>query len=106
MQDIVAEMLKVMEAKSLKPYSLIKDTPLSKSTLANLINRDVYPRLDTFCYLCEAMGESPCRFLCGFDCNKLSPKDMRCLQLFHRLDENEQDIILDTTENILTLLKK
>lgn len=44
MQDIVAEMLKVMEAKSLKPYSLIKDTPLSKSTLANLINRDVYPR--------------------------------------------------------------
>lgn len=106
MQDIVAEMLKAMEAKGLKPYSIIKDTPLSKSTLANLINRDVYPRLDTYCYLCEAMGESPCRFLCGFDCNKLRSDEMRCLQLYNRLDARERDVFLSIEEQFVELVRK
>ena len=100
--DVIARINEIMKQQGLTTYQLAKISGLSQSTLANMNTRNTTPTIPTLESICDSLNMSLCQFFAddSTDFYPVSGHQREVLDLFIRLDEDQQEAILHLLQTI------
>lgn len=96
---IVDKLIELRDMNNLTNYTLAIKSNLPPSTVANVLNKQTTPQIDTLIAICDGLGITLAQF---FNEDKkyseLSDKEVKVLKLWNALDDNQQKIIINVLE--------
>ena len=94
--DIHARITALRKARGWSLSKLAKEACIPETTVYNWFNEKHYtPSRDKIEDLCAAFGISVAQFFCEVDLDKLTPNDLRMLEIFHGLPEEKQVLAIE-----------
>ncbi len=100
--DVIARINEIMKQQGLTTYQLSKKSGLSQSTLANMNTRNTTPTIPTLESICDSLNMSLCQFFAddSTDFYPVNGQQREMLDLFIRLDDDQQEAILNLLRTI------
>ena len=95
--DVIARINEIMKQQGLTNYQLAKISGLSQSTLTNMSTRNTTPTIPTLENICDSLNISLSQFFAdeSTDFYPVDKRQREVLDLFIRLDNNQQEAILN-----------
>ncbi len=99
---IVDKLIELRDKNHLTNYTLAIKSNLPPSTVANVMNKQTTPQLDTLIAMCNGLEITMAQFF-GDDekYSELSDEEVSVLKLWNVLDDNQQKIIISVLEQFV-----
>lgn len=100
--SIVDKLIELRDMNHLTNYTLAIKSNLPPSTVANVMNKQTTPQLDTLIAMCNGLEITMAQFF-GDDekYSELSDEEVRVLKLWNFLDDSQQKIIISILEQFI-----
>lgn len=100
--SIVDKLIELRDMNHLTNYTLAIKSNLPPSTVANVMNKQTTPQLDTLIAMCNGLEITMAQFF-GNDekYSELSDEEVRVLKLWNFLDDSQQKIIISILEQFI-----